>query len=223
MKVLDRPLSEFRVLGVALLVWLALGGGPFGCTPAGVAIGAGAATATAAQKEKGLKAAVSDAAIEAVLNEKLLEAGGKLFWDVNTEVEEGRVLLTGTVDKVAHRLEAVKIAWGVDGVSEVINEIEVYDDDSVANFARDSWITAQLDTALLFDKDVRSIDYSFETVNQVVYIMGIARTEAALQRVIGHAKDIPYVRRVVSYVRVVTPPAVQPPSGASGSTASSGS
>ena len=30
--------------------------------------------------------------------------------------------------------------------------------------------------------------------------MGVARTQAELDRVIGHAKDIAHVRRVVSYI-----------------------
>ena len=39
-------------------------------------------------------------------------------------------------------------------------------------------------------------------MNQTIYIMGIARTQAELSRVIGHARNIPYVRGVVDYVRV---------------------
>jgi hypothetical protein len=39
-----------------------------------------------------------------------------------------------------------------------------------------------------------------------VYLMGIARTPAELQRVIDHVRDVPYVRAVVSHVRVRTDP-----------------
>jgi osmotically-inducible protein OsmY len=169
----------------------------------GVAIGAGAATATAAQREKGLEGSFDDAQIELAIGKKLLERNEEIFWDVNTEVEEGRVLLTGSVETVEHRLEAVETAWQVDGVREVINEIQVGDEDSVQDFARDAWITTQLDSRILFDKEVSSIDYSIETVDQVVYLMGIARSHEELDRVIGHAKEIAYVRRVISHVRVL--------------------
>ena len=47
-----------------------------------------------------------------------------------------------------------------------------------------------------------SINYSMDTVNQAVYLMGVAKDGSELERVIGHAKNIDYVRRVVSYVRL---------------------
>ena len=175
------------------------------CSPLGVAVGAGAATATAAQKEKGLETSLDDTQIELAVGKRLLERDEEIFWDVNTEVEEGRVLLTGSVKTVEHRLEAVKTVWQVDGVREVINEIHVGDQDSVQNYARDAWISTQLETKLLFDRDVSSIDYSIETVDQVVYPMGIAHSPEEIERVIGHAKEIAYVRRVISHVRVLAP------------------
>ena len=49
------------------------------------------------------------------------------------------------------------------------------------------------------------INYSVDVVNQTVYIMGVARSEAELQRVLGTARDITYVRQVVEFVRVVPP------------------
>ena len=119
------------------------------CSPLGVAVGAGAATATAAQREKGLETSFDDAQIELAVGKKLLERDEEIFWDVNTEVEEGRVLLTGSVESVEDRLEAVKTVWRVTGVREVINEIHVGDEDSVQDYARDAWITTQLDTKLL--------------------------------------------------------------------------
>ncbi len=198
-------LKKATVLAISLS---ALGSFPLtSCSPVGVAIGAGAATATAAQREKGLEASLDDTQIELAIGKKLLERDEEIFWDVNTEVEEGRVLLTGSVETVEDRLEAVKTVWLVDGVREVINEIRVGDEDSAENYARDAWISTQLETKLLFDRDVSSIDYSIETVDQVVYLMGIARSPEELERVVGHAKGVAYVRRVVSYVRVLEPKA----------------
>ena len=97
--------------------------------------------------------------------------------------------------------------WRAPGVREVINEIEVNDSSSLGNAARDSWIATELEATLLLDKQVSSTNYSVETVNQEVYLMGVAASQAELDRVIGHAKDIAYVRRVVSYVLLVDDPA----------------
>jgi osmotically-inducible protein OsmY len=185
-----------------------------GCSPVGLAVGAGAATATAAQKEKGLETSWDDAQTELAIKKKFLEVDDDIFWDVSTEVQEGRVLLTGSVETVEDRLEAIKTVWQIEDVREVINEIAVGDEDTAQDYARDAWITTQIETKLLFDKDVSSIDYSIETVDQVVYLMGVARSHEELGRAIGHAKEIAYVRRVVSYVRVLeAEPAKTPAAG----------
>ena len=53
---------------------------------------------------------------------------------------------------------------------------------------------------LLVDSDVLSINYSVETVNGTVYLLGIAQDEAELARVTEHARSIEDVKRVVSHV-----------------------
>ena len=181
------------------------------CGPTSLAVGAGATAVTAAQSEKGLGVTLADAEIELLVSKRLADASGGMFWKIDTEVEEGRVLLAGQVESVEQRLEAVRVTWDVEGVREVINEISLSTETGSRDVARDAWIAAKLDTKLLFDKEVSSIDYSVETVRQVIYLMGIARSQAELDRVIGHARDIAYVKRVVSYVRVKSKPRALPP------------
>jgi osmotically-inducible protein OsmY len=192
---------------VTLAALLAVGLAAGGCTVWGTAAGAGAVGATAAQTEKGFRRSMSDTEIRIAINDLWLKADEEMFRKVNLQVQEGRVLLTGNVRLPEQRVEAVRLAWQAPGVREVINEIEVKDTSGLSNLARDTWISAQLRSTLLFDKDVSAIDYSIETVNQVIYLMGVAQSQAELERVIGHAKDISYVRRVVSYVLLKDDPA----------------
>ena len=187
---------------------LAAGLSTTGCA-AGVAVGAGATAVTATQKEKGVKAVLSDAEIRIEINHLWFQASEVIFTEINLQVQEGRVLLSGSVENPEHRLEAVRLAWQAEGVLEVINEIEVGDTSTVVDYTRDSAITVQLESKLLFDSEIRSINYSIETVNQIIYLMGIAQSQAELDRAIGHAKDIPYVLRVVNYVRLKDDPARQ--------------
>jgi hypothetical protein len=58
----------------------------------------------------------------------------------------------------------------------------------------------------MFDRDIRAINYSVDCIRSTVYLMGVARTPAELQRVIDHVRDVPYVRAVVNHVRVRTDP-----------------
>lgn len=192
----------FARLTVLLVLCLAAGG----CTVWGTAAGAGAVGVTASQTEKGFGRSMSDTQIRIAINDKWLQADEEMFRKVNLQVQEGRVLLTGNVRLPEQRVEAVRLAWQAPGVREVINEIEVNDTSGLSDLARDTWIGTQLKTKLLFDKDVSSIDYSIETVNQVIYLMGVARSQAELDRVVGHAKDIAYVRRVVNYVLLIDDP-----------------
>jgi len=172
-----------------------------GCTPVGVAIGAGATAATASQSERGLKGTAEDIAIKTEINHYLFQKDVDLFSAVGLSVEDGRVLLTGSVPKPEDRIEAARLAWQADGVREVINEIQVVDKSDIVDKARDTWIETQLETKMLFDSGISSINYDVDTVNGTVYLFGIAQDSAELQRVINHARNLEYVRNVVSYVR----------------------
>jgi osmotically-inducible protein OsmY len=172
------------------------------CSAAGMAVGAGAATAVAASEERGIGGAISDTAIETRINALLLHHDFQTFRKVSVKSYQRRVLLTGQVKTPQMRLDAVRLAWQADGVEEVINEIEVTDKGGAEAYARDVWISTQLRTKLLLDKEIKSINYSVETVGATVYLMGYARNPAELARVEAHARNLAYVRRVVSYVRV---------------------
>lgn len=173
-----------------------------GCSPVGMVVGAGAGAGIAASQERGFKGAMDDQAIRLDINHLWFQESMALYQDVNLQVQEGRVLLTGTVPDDETRLRAVALAWQADGVREVINEIEVAEDGSLADSAQDRLISGKLKTRLLADAEIDSINYSIETVDGAIYLIGIARNQAELDRVIAYARDIPYVRRVVNYVRV---------------------
>src|SRR3546814_5546522 len=115
---------------------------------------------------------------------------------VNLQVQEGRVLLTGNVRLPGQRGGAVRLAWQPPGVREVINEITVDDTSGLGNFARDTWISTELRSTLLFDQDVSSIDYSIETVNQVIYLMGVAQSQAELDRSEEHTSELQSLMRI---------------------------
>lgn len=171
-----------------------------GCASA--VVGAGAVTGVAMVQERGLEQAARDTRIEAEILAEWLRENDALVPRVGTEVHEGRVLLTGIVPTEQMRADAVRLSWKVAGVRDVLNEIQVIDSSGVVDLARDTWITTQLKSKLTFDKEVLSINYAVETVNGVVYLIGIAQSRAELDRAIDHARALKYVRNVISHVRV---------------------
>jgi osmotically-inducible protein OsmY len=128
----------------------------------------------------------------------------ELVYRLDASVFDGQVLITGRVPNRRWRAEAARLARHVDGVQRVFDQVVVGPDTHFIDSARDSWIAAQLRGELVADIDVKSIDYVIETSDGVVYLMGFARTQPELDRVIGRARTVAGVRRVVSFVRVLS-------------------
>ena len=167
-----------------------------------VAAGAGATAGVGAAQERGLGVAIDDSAIHAKIWRLWLVLPPPIFSKVGLDVHEGRVLLTGTVNNPQNRLDAVRLAWQVDGVRQVINEIQATDEGGVLDYSRDVWITTQLRSKLVFDSEIFAINYSIKTVNKVVYLMGVSQSEAERDRAVRYARNIDYVRKVVSHMRI---------------------
>ncbi len=184
--------------GLALLALLAAAG----CSPVGMAVGAGATVAVAASEERGISGAASDTAIRFEINKLWLDHDFNMYRRVGLQVHEGRILLSGYVPSLAMSDDAMRLAWQPDGVHEVINEIKVDTGANLLDAAADKWINTEVRTRLLFERDVDAINYSARTVEGNVYLLGLARDEAELERVFEVVRNTPQVRGVVSYVLV---------------------
>ena len=193
--------AALSIVGLGLLA---------GCTIPGMVIGAGATAGIAAAEERGVETALDDLTIDVEIKRQFLELDENLLAAISTEVHDGRVLLTGVVDEPEMRMSAARLSWSVDGVSEVINEIKVAGDTSIAQASKDIFISTELRARLMGDGDVSAINYSIETVRGTIYLLGIARSESELQRVINHARNVSGVRNIVPYVRVKPPEQDQP-------------
>jgi osmotically-inducible protein OsmY len=169
-----------------------------GCVVA--AVGAAGTAGYVAAQDRSAGTVVDDATIRTKIAASLFDRSEKLYADVSSEVVQGRVLLTGNVPTPQDKVEASRIAWSVAGVKEVRNEIEVTDKGGIWNYTKDTWITTQVKTAILTDSDIRGINYTVETTNQVVYLTGVAANQAELDKAINHARNVSGVVRVVPYV-----------------------
>ena len=173
-----------------------------GCEPSAMASG-GASVGIAVAQDRSIGAAVDDTIIASQIVSNFYQFDIELLRLVSTEVVEGRVLLTGNVPNPVNRVDAVRVTWQVDGVTEVLNEIQVSNQTGLKDFALDLWISTQFRTKLLLDKDIRAINYNVETVNRVIYLIGIARSELELKRITNHARTIENVQKVISHVRIL--------------------
>jgi len=155
-----------------------------------------------AEGERSLGNVVDDTTIKAKIAAKFLGADSSFFVNISTNVIEGRVLLTGLVDNQEIRIEAVRLVWEVNGVVEIINEIEVGNRATLKEYANDVWITAQAKALSAKAIGLRAISYNFETIQGKLYIAGITSRPAQLEKVVATVKNIKGVREIVNYVVV---------------------
>lgn len=170
------------------------------CAP--TIVGGVAAVGIAAGQERTIGRAIDDATASQEVKLKLLNREGMDMRAVDVEVAEGLVLLSGRVATPEERVEAERIAWDVDRVSAVSNEIVVSGPDGLRRNLQDEWITARVRGRLVGDRTVQSINYNIETHNGVVFLMGVAQGREELDIATRLASTVPGVTRVVSYVRL---------------------
>ena len=171
-----------------------------GCSPIGVLASGGSATMIVAEGDRSLGTVVDDATIKLNLSAKFLQSENSLFLDVNSNVTEGRVLLTGLVDTQEIRIEAVRKVWEISGVKEVINEIEVGDKTTLKEYMNDLWSNTQVKSLAARTIGLRSFSYNFETIKGKVYIAGITSRPEQLQAIVESTKTIKGVNEIVNYV-----------------------
>ena len=172
-----------------------------GCSPTGTVLGAGARTGLALAEDRPVEEIWGDTLLKLTINKKLLETSfSDTFWSLNTTIFEGRVLITGNVKNTTLRDQVSQIVWGVKGVREVLNEIEVQETNTVTQIARDKFIQTSLQARMLGDKIVSDINYKMIAHNNVLYIIGVAQSQAELEKVVAHARAIRYVKRFVNYI-----------------------
>jgi osmotically-inducible protein OsmY len=187
--ILMRTKLAVAILALALLP---------GCV--GVVVGAAATGAVAGLQERGFAGTANDNAIALSINHQWLQRSEKMFAALQTQIYEGRVLISGAVTDPDMRAEAIQLAWKAEGVREILNEIEITNEGGLRAYAKDTWSANELRSRLLFARGVNSINYSVEVVNGTVYLLGVSADQAEHDRVIGIARNMANVRRVVTHI-----------------------
>lgn len=123
-----------------------------------------------------------------------------ILMQISVTVLEGRVLLTGTVQKEESKEVAIKIVWGVVGVKEAIDDIVVGEKKSITVQSQDSLIANQIRAKYVMQKKFLSSNYSIDVNDHVVYILGISQNTEEADKSVQLASTVSGVKKVVSYV-----------------------
>lgn len=177
------------------------------CTPATTVLGAGARTGLALAEDRPVEEIWGDSRLKIAINKKLLTTSFEdTYWSLNTTIFEGRVLVTGRVKTNALRDQVNQIVWAVNGVRDVLNEIEIDKGTNMTRIARDQLIQASLQAKMLSDPSIADINYKIIAHNGSLYAIGIARDKSEFDQVVQHARTVPYVKRFVNYVQLASDP-----------------
>ncbi|MBD1135830.1 BON domain-containing protein [Pelagibacterales bacterium SAG-MED47] len=137
------------------------------------------------------------------LSTKILMLEKSYFLSVKSKVLDGRIFLTGKVDKLEDKLKLTKLAWETKGVRSVRNDIKVKEKFNFKQSSKDLLITSQLRTALIINKKIKAANYQIDTYKKKIYIYGISMTSDEKDSVLKEAKEILDVENVIASIILV--------------------
>ena len=147
---------------------------------------------------------IDDTLMQKNLVARLTLTNKKYFLYIQVEILDGRIFLTGKVDNPEEKIRITKLAWETKGVRSVKNALEIKGYSNFKSSAKDILITSQLRTALLFNRSVKSGNYTLETINKIIYIFGIAIDDEERREVIDEANKIYDVKEVIPTIYLVS-------------------
>ena len=146
---------------------------------------------------------IDDSIMQKSISAKILAKDKKYLLAVKTKVLDGRIFVTGKVDRPEEKLMITKLAWETKGARSVRNDIKIKEEFNFKQSAKDVLITSQLRTAIIVNKNIKATNYQIDTYKMKIYIYGIALTSEEKDLVISEAKEILDVEDVIASIILV--------------------
>ncbi|OGV56509.1 MAG: transport-associated protein [Lentisphaerae bacterium GWF2_44_16] len=124
--------------------------------------------------------------------------------DVNTDVKDGVVTLTGTVAEESHKTLAQETVAALPGVVRVNNKLVTKAEAATEN--ADMWISRKVKLALLFHRHVNYSKTDVKVKDGIVTLKGEASSTAQKELTAEYAKDIDGVKSVKNEMTVAATP-----------------
>ena len=146
---------------------------------------------------------IDDSIMQKNLSARIIILDKKYFLSIKSKVLDGRIFLTGKVENPEEKLKITKLAWEIEGVRSVRNDVKIKEKFNFQQSAKDLLITSQLRTALIMNKQIKATNYQIDTYKKKIYIYGIALTSDEKSLVVQEAKEILDVEDVVASILLV--------------------
>ena len=143
---------------------------------------------------------IDDSIMDKNLDSRLIVMNKNYFVSVKTKVLDGRIFITGKVNNPEEKLKITKLAWETKGVRSVRNDIKIKEKFNFKQSAKDLLITSQLRSAMIFNKNIKAVNYNIDTYKKKIYVYGIAENKDEKLEVINEAKQILDVEDVIASI-----------------------
>lgn len=159
-------------------------------------------TAVSAIQRPNFKDNFSDMRIFSIIKGKIGKKHKNLIHKVHVKVLYGTVILTGVVKSQESVLNILDIVWEVEGVQEVINGLQIIPNnhnDQIAQYFLDRYIELKIRMKLSINKNVKSLNYDIRSINNIVYLTGIAdnlKEQDLIEKII---MEIHFIKDIKNY------------------------
>lgn len=149
-----------------------------------------------------------DAWIDGKAEATLVFNGSLDSFDINTDVDNGVVTLSGKVDNKVEKELAKELIMGIEGVSSVNNMLTIHNSNDMQSAEEmtafvDAKISTVVKSRLLFDSEVSGTDIDVDVENRVVTLDGEVKSEAEKTLAITIAENAEDVKDVNDELRIV--------------------
>ncbi|EKP7281512.1 division/outer membrane stress-associated lipid-binding lipoprotein [Klebsiella pneumoniae] len=190
-----KALSPLAILLSALLLQ--------GCVAAAV-VGTAAVGTKAATDPRTVGTQVDDSTLELRVNSALSKDEQiKKQARINVTAYQGKVLLTGQSPTPDLSARAKQIAMGVEGTTEVFNEVRQGQLIGLGTASSDTWITTKVRSQLLSTDQVKSSNVKVTTENSEVFLMGLVtdREGRAAADIASRVSGVSRVTTAFTYIK----------------------
>ena len=155
---------------------------------------------TIAMDPRTLGTQIDDSVMDKTLDARLLTLNKNYFISVKTKIIDGRIFITGKVNTPEEKLQITKVAWETKGARSVKNDLKIKEKFNFKQSAKDLLITSQLRSAMIFNKQIKAVNYNIDTYKKKIYVYGISQTKEEKEEVINEAKQILDVEDVITSI-----------------------
>lgn len=177
-------------------------------------------TAKKAMEDRNTGDQVTDTKIGTGILTSLAEKDKSLLLDVNADVWEQRVLLTGTLDDPKTKEEVLRLVRADQRIRTLYDEIQIVTKaeqaqrreaakskdepkkEGVGQTVNDFWIETKISAQLITTPHVTSVNYRWRSVRNIVYLIGRARSQEELNTVLETIRKTEGVSQVKHFVEI---------------------